>query len=320
MKSKSHSAPRLLSMAQVGALANVSPKTVSRWIAAKADVQLCNYTDVYHQEQILSSLPFMEATATPAQIARFGLRAGDVIITKDSETADDIAIAAYVPETLPTVVCGYHLALLRPFKGTSGPFIKRFFDSAFAKSQVQVRANGLTRVGLGQYALNNLMVATPPLDEQVLIADHLDRETAKIDALVEAQQRLIELLKEKRQAVISHAVTKGLDPSASMKDSGVGWLGQVPAHWRVLPFGRVIERIEQGWSPTAHERPPELGEASVLRLSAIKNGQFRAEERKALPYVDEAELRAAPLVQAGDFFITRRTRRNLSETVRSPQV
>ena len=71
------------------------------------------------------------------------------------------------------------------------------------------------------------------MDEQVAILTALDHETAKIDALVEEQKRLIELLKEKRQAVISHAVTKGLDPNAPMKDSGVEWLGEVPAHWRV---------------------------------------------------------------------------------------
>jgi type I restriction enzyme S subunit len=71
----------------------------------------------------------------------------------------------------------------------------------------------------------------PPVNEQVSISKFLDRETAKIDALVAEQQRLIELLQEKRQAVISHAVTKGLNPDVPMKDSGVEWLGEVPAHW-----------------------------------------------------------------------------------------
>ena len=73
----------------------------------------------------------------------------------------------------------------------------------------------------------------PPLDEQTAIAAFLDRETAKIDALVAEQRRLIELLKEKRQAVISHAVTKGLNPHAPMKPSGIEWLGDVPEHWKV---------------------------------------------------------------------------------------
>lgn len=80
----------------------------------------------------------------------------------------------------------------------------------------------------------------PPLPEQATIAAFLDRETAKIDELVEEQRRLIALLKEKRQAVISHAVTKGLDPNAPMKDSGVEWLGEVPAHWQVVPLKTAI--------------------------------------------------------------------------------
>jgi type I restriction enzyme S subunit len=88
----------------------------------------------------------------------------------------------------------------------------------------------------------------PPLEEQTAIAAFLDRETAKIDALVEEQRRLIELLKEKRQAVISHAVTKGLNPDAPMKDSEVEWLGEVPEHWEVSRIKWVAE-LQSGHTP-----------------------------------------------------------------------
>ena len=192
-------------------------------------VKLCNYTDVYYNDTIAAETDFMAATATQEQIAKFTLRSGDTIITKDSETADDIAIAAYVPEDLPGVICGYHLSMIRPTQATSGAFVKRLFDSSYVKSCVAVRANGLTRVGLGQYEIDNLDLPFPPLSEQTQIAAFLDRETAKIDALVAEQQRLMVLLKEKRQAVISHAVTKGLDPDAPMKPSGIEWLEEVPA-------------------------------------------------------------------------------------------
>jgi type I restriction enzyme S subunit len=91
-----------------------------------------------------------------------------------------------------------------------------------------------------------LFLPFPPIEEQKTITNFLDNETAKIDALIAEQQRLIELLKEKRQAVISFAVTKGLNPDAPMKDSGIGWLGEVPEHWKVTPikslaklFGRI---------------------------------------------------------------------------------
>ena len=203
-------------------------------------VLLCNYTDVYYNDVISAEIDFMAATASCEQITKFTLQAGDTIITKDSETADDIAIAAYVPNDLPGVVCGYHLSMLRPMPTTDGAFVKRLFDSVYAKSCFAVRANGLTRVGLGQYQLDNVELPFPQLPEQTQIATFLDRETTKIDELVAEQRRLMELLKEKRQAVISHAVTKGLNPDAPMKPSGIEWLGEVPAHWQIFQSRRMF--------------------------------------------------------------------------------
>lgn len=207
-------------------------------------VKLCNYTDVYYNEQITPDLEFMVATASPAQIKKFTLRAGDTIITKDSETADDIAIASYIPQDLPDVICGYHLSMVRPREGVFGAFVKRLFDSNYAKSKFAVLANGLTRVGLGQYALDNVYIPLPSLPEQQTIAAFLDRETGKIDELVAEQERLIALLKEKRQAVISHAVTKGLNPDAPMKNSGIEWLGEVPVGWECGPLKRFAQVID----------------------------------------------------------------------------
>jgi type I restriction enzyme S subunit len=93
------------------------------------------------------------------------------------------------------------------------------------------------------------LLTYPPREEQRTIASFLDRETVTIDALIAEQQRLIELLKEKRQAVIMHAVSKGLNPHASMKASGIEWLGAVPAHWRVLPI-RKAAKLESGHTPS----------------------------------------------------------------------
>lgn len=174
-------------------------------------VLLCNYTDVYYNEQITALIDFMCATASSDEIRKFTLRAGDTIITKDSETADDIAIAAYVPRDLPGVICGYHLAMVRPRGTTSGAFVKRLFDSTYAKSCFAVAANGLTRVGLGQYALNNVDLPFPSFDEQQTIAAFLDRETAKIDNLTTEAQHAITLLQERRTALISAAVTGKID-------------------------------------------------------------------------------------------------------------
>ncbi|WP_329867118.1 restriction endonuclease subunit S [Stenotrophomonas hibiscicola] len=117
-----------------------------------------------------------------------------------------------------------------------------------AKDELKSRGRGSTFLEISGDELSRFSVPTPPLAEQIKIARFLDHETARIDALIEEQQRLIELLKEKRQAVISHAVTKGLDPTVPMKDSGVEWLGEVPAHWVVSKFG-YISSVVRGGSP-----------------------------------------------------------------------
>ena len=207
-------------------------------------------------------------TPESGQIAKFTLRAGDTIVTKDSETADDIAIGAYVPADLPGVVCGYHLSMIRPTPETDGAFVKRLFDSVYAKSCFAVLANGLTRVGLGQYELDNVELPFPPIAEQTAIAAFLDRETGKIDELVAEQRRLMELLKEKRQAVISHAVTRGLNPAAPLKPSGIEWLGDVPKHWEVGPLKRY-------WSVTDCKHVTAEFVEDGIPLASIREVQSR---------------------------------------------
>ncbi len=116
--------------------------------------------------------------------------------------------------------------------------------------------------------LRNFEVPLPSLLEQKSLCSFLGRETAKIDVLIEEQKRLIELLREKRQAVISHAVTKGLDPSAPMKDSGVEWLGQVPAHWEILALKRLI-KMQSGESITS-ESIEDIGPFPVFGGNGIR--------------------------------------------------
>jgi type I restriction enzyme S subunit len=108
----------------------------------------------------------------------------------------------------------------------------------------------LGRWRLPKEEFNNFLFPRPSYEEQTQIARFLDHETARIDALIAEQERLIELLKEKRQAVISHAVTKGLDPTAPMKDSGVEWLGEVPEHWGIGCIKYLSTCISKGTTPT----------------------------------------------------------------------
>jgi type I restriction enzyme S subunit len=197
-------------------------------------IRLCNYTDVYHREFISPDLPLMEATATTAEIQKFLLKAGDVVITKDSESWDDIAVPALVESSAPDMVCGYHLAMIRgKERELDGRFLFRCFQSGKIRSQLEVEAKGVTRYGLPNSAIGETLLPLPPLPAQRRIAAYLDRETAQIDALVAEKETLLELLEEKRASLISHAVTRGLNPKAKLKPSGIPWLGDVPVHWEV---------------------------------------------------------------------------------------
>jgi type I restriction enzyme S subunit len=187
---------------------NVDKKTEE----GEQPVRLCNYRDVYYNDYITPDLQLMDATASAEQVRRFRLNEGDVIITKDSEEWNDIAVAAYVRKTSPDMVCGYHLALIRPNNGVfRGQYLHRCFAAAGINTQLQVSANGITRFGLSNSAVNDTLIPIPPILEQQAIADFLDKKCGRIDELIKKKELLIELLKEKRSAIISHAVTKGLD-------------------------------------------------------------------------------------------------------------
>lgn len=127
---------------------------------------------------------------------------------------------------------------LVPRIGANSPYYS--YVLSISTERLRVRGKGTTFLELSSDELGAFRVPVPPTPEQAAIAAFLDCETGKIDALVEEQRRLIDLLKEKRQAVISQAVTKGLDPHAKMKPSGVEWLGEVPEHWTVTKLGRYI--------------------------------------------------------------------------------
>ncbi len=164
---------------------SVDKKTVEGQVA----VRLCNYTDVYYHERITDDLPFMDASATAEQLNSLELRAGDVLLTKDSETADDIGVSALVASDLPGVLCGYHLALIRPRPElVDGRYLRWALVAAPARRQLEVAAAGITRFGLRYDAVAGVLVPVPPLTEQRAIADYLDAETARIDALIHLRQ------------------------------------------------------------------------------------------------------------------------------------
>lgn len=151
--------------------------------------------------------------------------------------------------------------------------------------------------------IGNSFFYKPSIQEQQKIANFLDHETAKIDTLIEKQQQLIKLLKEKRQAVINHAVTKGLNPNAPMRDSGVEWLGEVPEHWKTCKLKHLIAHLESGVSVNAADVTAQNDELGVLKTSCVYTRNFRIEENKTV--VKEEYDRVKCPIRKGAIIISR---------------
>ena len=217
-------------------IASVKPSGVDKnSIENEQPVLLCNYVDVYKNEVITNKIDFMKATATQDEIRAFELKAGDVVITKDSESWDDIAVPAFVPETLPGVVCAYHLAIVRPnTKLIDGEFLFRAFSSDPVADQFRVSANGVTRYGLAQGAIKSAYFPFPPKEEQRKIIEFISEKSSEIHAAITRAEREIELMREYRTRLIADVVTGKVD------------VGDVP-----------VEAFPQDWEEFEESAEPE---------------------------------------------------------------
>lgn len=219
--------------------------------------------------------------------------------TPDLVGAAGVVRASYENLFLPDRLWQVH------FNGADANFVHHWTHTPIYRAQVEMACAGASSSmqNLGQDQFRCFVIPRPSVDEQTAIATFLDRETAKIDALVAEQEKLIALLQEKRQAVISHAVTKGLDPSVPMKDSGVEWLGEVPAHWdmkRVKDCGCEIVDCKNR-TPEPHDE----GNYFVVRTSCVKDGQFNPEPGYWTDEANFIEWTAKGRPQAGDVLFTR---------------
>jgi type I restriction enzyme, S subunit len=209
----------------LGYLASVMPSGVDKKSHdGEIPVRLCNYTDIYYHDYITADMEFMEATATGAEIERYTLRIGDVLITKDSETADDIGIPALVTQNLGGVVLGYHNAMIRVDESRlDSRFLFWVLKGRPAAAYFETKARGVTRVGLRSDDIASLPVPVPPLVEQHRISELLDRENDRLNQLIGGVPsagwgsassliaEFVRLVRSRRQALITAAVTGRLE-------------------------------------------------------------------------------------------------------------
>jgi len=256
----------------------------------------------------------LDETRTLAQVENgyTYFRDGDVVIAKITPCFEN-GKGAVVRGLLEGVGFGTtELIVVRPKpQVTTSDYLGWLFTSPTFRKDAEgamYGAGGQKRVP--DSFVRDYLDAVPPLEEQSAIAAFLDRETGKIDALIAEQEKLLTLLAEKRQATISHAVTRGLNPNVPIKDSGVPWLGEVPSHWLIVRIKHAVRSIEQGWSPQCEGYPAETpDEWGVLKVGCVNGGVFTSSENKRLP--GELEPIAQYALKQGDLLISRANTREL---------
>lgn len=165
---------------------------------------------------------------------------GDIVIAK---MADPVARAAIVCEAYPLYLIVADCIRLSVNNNYDPRYVTYWINSSICRAFSESISSGTTRLRVNLGGIKKLPLLVFEHQEQQKIANFLDRETAKLDTLIAKQEKLIELLQEKRQAIISHAVTKGLDPNVKMKNSGVEWLGMVPEHWEIHQTKRIFKLV-----------------------------------------------------------------------------
>lgn len=200
--------------------------------------------------------------------------------------------------------CNQSMAAIIPNNISDSKYLFWWLTSNY--QNIRNMAGGDLRDGLNLELLGSISYPDPPENEKKLISNFLEHETAKIDALIEKQKRLIQLLKEKRQAVINHAVTKGLNPKAKMRNSGIEWLGNIPEHWDVSKVKRVVEMAGRiGYRGyTVDDIVDEGDGAIVLSPSNINDRGFSLEKKVFLSwdkYFESPEI----MLEPGDIILVK---------------
>ncbi len=234
-------------------------------------IQLNNINEGAH---VLNSIKYVSEEKAD-QLARHNAFPGDIAIAK---MADPVARAAIVNDSFSRYVIVADCIRLSVEDTFAAPaFTVYAINSPYFRSHAIGLSSGITRLRINLGALKQIRLALPSLPEQTQIAAFLDRETTKIDELVAEQRRLMDLLKEKRQAVISHAVTRGLKPDAPMKPSGIEWLGDVPEHWDTRTIAKASTKITNGFVGPTRDILVEAG-TPYIQATHIKNGRVNFDE------------------------------------------
>lgn len=261
-----------------------------------------HYMDVYRGSlrNIFDSPNYLIVSATPQKRDKCILRKGDVLFTTSSETPNDIGHSCVIGEDLNDTLFGYHLLRLRVTDKIDFQFRKYLFGANYLRTWFSYRAVGMTRYGISNIDFADARIMIPPIDEQKKISNYLDQKVSQIDDLIQNKQELIDLLKEQRISVICSAVTKGIDSTAKMKDSGNEWLGYIPSHWRVVPAKALFAQSKE----TRHETDVQL--TASQKYGIISQEDYMERQNYKIVLADKG-LENWKHVEPNDFIISLRS-------------
>ena len=246
----------------------------------------------------ISKTETMLFSAAPSRARRI-VRDGDVIISTVRTYLEAIASIDKPP---PNLVVSTGFTVIRPNQHLHKKFAAYCLRASGFIKEVIARSVGVSYPAINAADLIDIKTPLPQFNEQEKIANFLDHETAKIDTLIAKQQELIKLLKEKRQAVISHSVTKGLNPNAPMRDSGVAWFRSLPVHWRVVKLKYIVSQIVDG----AHFTPTYVDEGvPFLRVTDIQSDKIDKSNIKYIPLLEHEELIKRCKPEKGDLLLSK---------------
>lgn len=199
----------------------------------KTTVSICHYPQAYHNEKINSTTSLSVGTCTDYEIENFSLEKGQIILTKDSESPNDIGVPSFIAENIKNAVCGYHLILISSNHNLINPeFLFRYLQSRQVRSYFAINSNGVTRFGLPKNTILNLLICVPPRDEQDKIVIKLNNSIKLVDNLIRKKKNIIDLLNEKRKSKVIELVTKGIR-NKDFVESNIDWIGLVPITWEL---------------------------------------------------------------------------------------
>jgi len=278
-------------------------------------VKMVNYTDIYGNDSLVidSKRDLMTVSCPKGKIISCDLKKGDIVFTPSSETEEDIGLSAVIFENLKNTVFSYHVIKFRTITKINLHYKKYIGNNHFVLSQFSSICKGTTRQILTHNDFKSILTILPPFPEQITIANFLDKKIAELDELIEKDKKLIGLLKEKRTALINHAVTKGLpvrgtqtglDPNVKMKDSGVECIGEIPEGWEVKKLKFVsevyISNVDKKTYPNEHDvllcfMKATANIVQVKKLSINKNDVIITKDSETIEEI------AIPAIVTEDF-------------------